>query len=296
VDGTRRGRILPLPTEGLREASPLANEKAPAATAGRVLAQRGAGEGEAGDSARESQPPRLIADGLVKSYGGRTVVRGVTIDIAPGEIVGLLGPNGAGKTTTFSIVVGLVVPDEGTVRLGDRDLTGLPMYRRARAGISYLPQEPSVFRKMTVEQNVLAILETLDLPHSAQRERADELLAEFGLEAIRDHRAYTLSGGERRRVEIARSLVVSPFFLLLDEPFAGIDPIAVLDIQSIVRRLASSGIGVLVTDHNVRETLSIVDRAYIINGGEILRSGTPLALSNDAVVRKIYLGEAFQLR
>ena len=270
MDGTKRGRVLPLPP--------------------------GEGRGEAGHSAAETQPPRLIADGLVKSYGGRTVVQGVTIDIAPGEIVGLLGPNGAGKTTTFSIVVGLVVPDEGTVRLGDRDLTGLPMYRRARAGISYLPQEPSVFRKMTVEQNVLAILETLDLPHSAQRERADELLTEFGLDAIRDHRAYTLSGGERRRVEIARSLVVSPYFLLLDEPFAGIDPIAVLDIQTIVRRLASSGIGVLVTDHNVRETLSIVDRAYIINAGEILRSGTPLALSNDAVVRKIYLGEAFQLR
>ena len=240
--------------------------------------------------------PRLTAEGLEKSYAGRTVVRGVSIEIAGGEIVGLLGPNGAGKTTTFSIVVGLVEPDAGTVRLGDRDLTGLPMYRRARAGISYLPQEPSVFRKMTVEQNLLAILETLDLTPSAQRERADELLAEFGLEAVRHHRAYTLSGGERRRVEIARSLVVSPFFLLLDEPFAGIDPIAVLDIQSIVRRLASSGIGVLITDHNVRETLSIVDRAYIINAGEILRAGTPLALSNDAVVKKIYLGEAFQLR
>jgi lipopolysaccharide export system ATP-binding protein len=272
VDDKNRGRILPLPP--------------------------GEGRGEGTDSAAidPSSPPRLVAEGLVKSYGGRTVVRGVSIDIAPGEIVGLLGPNGAGKTTTFSIVVGLVEPDEGTVRLGDRDLTGLPMYRRARAGISYLPQEPSVFRKMTVEQNLLAILETLDLPHSAQVERAGALLSEFGLEAVRDHRAFTLSGGERRRVEIARSLVVSPYFLLLDEPFAGIDPIAVLDIQSIVRRLASSGIGVLVTDHNVRETLSIVDRAYIINAGEILRAGTPLALSNDAVVRKIYLGEAFQLR
>ena len=244
----------------------------------------------------ESARPRLVAEGLIKSYAGRTVVSGVSLDVAAGEIVGLLGPNGAGKTTTFSIVVGLVEPDAGMVRLGDRDLTDLAMYRRARAGISYLPQEPSVFRKMTVEQNLLAILETLDLPHSAQQERADELLAEFGLEAVRDHRAYTLSGGERRRVEIARSLVVSPYFLLLDEPFAGIDPIAVLDIQSIVRRLANSGIGILVTDHNVRETLSIVDRAYIINAGEILRAGTPLALSNDAVVKKIYLGEAFQLR
>jgi lipopolysaccharide export system ATP-binding protein len=237
----------------------------------------------------------LSADGLVKAYGGRSVVNGVSFEIAGGEIVGLLGPNGAGKTTTFSMVVGLVRPDRGAVRLGERDLTDLPMYRRARAGISYLPQEPSVFRKMTVEQNLLAILETLDLSPSERRERADELLAEFGLEGVRVNRAYTLSGGERRRVEIARSLVLSPSFLLLDEPFAGIDPIAVLDIQAITRRLASTGIGVLVTDHNVRETLSVVDRAYIIHEGQILRAGTPLALSNDAVVRKIYLGEAFQL-
>jgi lipopolysaccharide export system ATP-binding protein len=240
-------------------------------------------------------PPVLSADGLVKAYGGRCVVNGVSFEIAGGEIVGLLGPNGAGKTTTFSMVVGLVRPDRGAVRLGERDLTDLPMYRRARAGISYLPQEPSVFRKMTVEQNLLAILETLDLSPSERRERADELLAEFGLEGVRVNRAYTLSGGERRRVEIARSLVLSPSFLLLDEPFAGIDPIAVLDIQAITRRLASTGIGVLVTDHNVRETLSVVDRAYIIHEGQILRAGTPLALSNDAVVRKIYLGEAFQL-
>jgi len=237
----------------------------------------------------------LIAEGLIKTYGGRAVVKGVSLEIAGGEIVGLLGPNGAGKTTTFSIVVGLVRPDAGTVRLGERDLTDLPMYKRARAGISYLPQEPSVFRKMTVEENLLAILETLDMPRGEQQARADQLLAEFGLEALRKHRAYTLSGGERRRVEIARSLVVSPEILLLDEPFAGIDPIAVLDIQAIARRLAASGIGVLITDHNVRETLSIVDRAYIINDGEILRAGTPLALSSDAVVKKIYLGEAFQL-
>ena len=240
--------------------------------------------------------PVLSAEGLVKAYGGRTVVRGVSLKIGAGEIVGLLGPNGAGKTTTFSIVVGLVRPDEGVVRLGDRDLTELPMYRRARAGISYLPQEPSVFRKMTVEENLLAILETLDLSPAARQERAGRLLDEFGLQALRKNRAYSLSGGERRRVEIARSLVVSPDFLLLDEPFAGIDPIAVLDIQAIARRLAASGIGVLMTDHNVRETLSIVDRAYIINDGEILRTGTPLALSSDATVRKIYLGEAFQLR
>ncbi len=240
--------------------------------------------------------PVLTVEGLVKVYAGRAVLRGVSLEIAGGEIVGLLGPNGAGKTTTFSIVVGLVRPDAGIVRLGDQELTGLPMYRRARAGISYLPQEPSVFRKMTVEENLFAILETLDLTRAEQRERADQLLADFGLETVRPHRAYTLSGGERRRVEIARSLVLSPDFLLLDEPFAGIDPIAVLEIQAIARRLASSGIGVLVTDHNVRETLSIVDRAYIINAGEILRAGTPLALSSDAVVKKVYLGEAFQLK
>jgi lipopolysaccharide export system ATP-binding protein len=243
------------------------------------------------DSAR----PTLEAVGLIKTYAGRAVVSGVSLEIGAGEIVGLLGPNGAGKTTTFSIVVGLVRPDAGTVRLGNRDLTDLPMYRRARAGISYLPQEPSVFRKMTVEENLMAILETLDLTRGEQQERADRLLDEFGLESLRTNRAYTLSGGERRRVEIARSLVLEPEFLLLDEPFAGIDPLAVLDIQSIARRLAASGIGVLVTDHNVRETLSIVDRAYIINAGEILRAGTPLALSSDAVVKKIYLGEAFQL-
>jgi lipopolysaccharide export system ATP-binding protein len=243
-----------------------------------------------------AERPVLAARDLVKAYGGRTVVRGVSLEIGAGEIVGLLGPNGAGKTTTFSIVVGLVRADSGVVHLGNRDLTDLPMYRRARAGISYLPQEPSVFRKMTVEENLLAILETLELSLAERQERANRLLSEFGLEGVRRNRAYSLSGGERRRVEIARSLVVSPDFLLLDEPFAGIDPIAVLDIQSIARRLAASGIGVLVTDHNVRETLSIVDRAYIINDGEILRAGTPLALSNDATVRKIYLGEAFQLR
>jgi lipopolysaccharide export system ATP-binding protein len=240
-------------------------------------------------------PVTLSAEGLIKTYSGRAVVKGVTLEIGAGEIVGLLGPNGAGKTTTFSIVVGLVQPDAGTVRLGNRDLTDLPMYRRARAGISYLPQEPSVFRKMTVEENLVAILETLDLTRGEQQERADRLLTDFGLDALRAHRAYTLSGGERRRVEIARSLVLEPEFLLLDEPFAGIDPLAVLEIQAIARRLASSGIGVLVTDHNVRETLSIVDRAYIINAGEILRAGTPLALSSDATVKKIYLGEAFQL-
>jgi lipopolysaccharide export system ATP-binding protein len=239
--------------------------------------------------------PLLVAEGLIKAYGGRAVVNRVSLEVGPGEIVGLLGPNGAGKTTTFSIVVGLVAPDSGRVRLGAQDVTAMPMYLRARAGISYLPQEPSVFRRMTVEENLRAILETLDLSPSARAERCDALLAEFGLSALRRNRAHTLSGGERRRVEIARSLVLSPYFLLLDEPFAGIDPIAVLDIQQIVRRLASSGIGVLITDHNVRETLSIVDRAYIIHAGEILRSGTPLALSSDPAVRKIYLGEGFRL-
>jgi lipopolysaccharide export system ATP-binding protein len=245
---------------------------------------------------RAGDRPVLSAEGLNKRYGDRTVVREVSLEIAGGEIVGLLGPNGAGKTTTFSIVVGLVRPDTGVVRLGDHVLTDLPMYRRARAGISYLPQEPSVFRKMTVEENLLAILETLELSAAVRAERCNTLLREFGLQDLRDRRAYSLSGGERRRVEIARSLVLSPYFLLLDEPFAGIDPIAVLDIQQIVRRLASSGIGVLITDHNVRETLSIVDRAYIISGGEILRSGTPLALSSDAAVKKIYLGESFRLQ
>ncbi len=239
--------------------------------------------------------PLLSAEGLVKAYGGRTVVRDVSVEVAAGEIVGLLGPNGAGKTTIFSMVVGLVRPDRGRVRLGGSDITDLPMYRRARAGISYLPQEPSVFRKMTVEENLLAILETLALEPEERAERCRALLSEFGLSELARDRAYSLSGGERRRVEIARSLVLSPYFLLLDEPFAGIDPIAVLDIQKIVRRLASSGIGILITDHNVRETLSIVDRAYIISGGEILRAGTPLALSTDTVVRKIYLGEGFRL-
>jgi lipopolysaccharide export system ATP-binding protein len=245
---------------------------------------------------RSGDRPVLSAEGLVKSYRGRTVVRQVSLEIAAGEIVGLLGPNGAGKTTIFSMVVGLVRPDQGVVRLGSSDVTELPMYRRARAGISYLPQEPSVFRKMTVQENLLAVLETLALTPEECAARCAALLAEFGLTELKNDRAYTLSGGERRRVEIARSLVLSPYFLLLDEPFAGIDPIAVLDIQKIVRRLASSGIGVLITDHNVRETLSIVDRAYIISAGEILRAGTPLALSNDAVVKKIYLGEGFRLQ
>jgi lipopolysaccharide export system ATP-binding protein len=240
-------------------------------------------------------PNSLRADDLVKTYSGRRVVDGVSLSVDGGEIVGLLGPNGAGKTTTFYLVVGLVAPDAGSVWLSGSDITREPMYRRAREGVSYLPQEPSVFRKMTAEENLLAILETLDLSRAQQRERCDELIAEFGLEKVRRSRAYSLSGGERRRLEIARSLVLSPSFLLLDEPFAGIDPLAVLEIQRIVRRLAGSGIGILITDHNVRETLKIVDRAYIINNGRILRSGTPLALSSDALVREVYLGEEFTL-
>ena len=241
------------------------------------------------------EPDRLRAEDFVKSYSGRRVVDGVSVDVSRGEIVGLLGPNGAGKTTTFYLVVGLVAPDSGRAWLGDREITDLPMYRRARLGVSYLPQEPSVFRKMTSEENLLAILETLDLSRSERVEKCDELIETFGLARVRRTRAYSLSGGERRRLEIARSLVLSPSFVLLDEPFAGIDPIAVLEIQKIVRRLAASRIGILITDHNVRETLKIVDRAYIINEGKILRAGTPLALSSDDLVKEVYLGEEFTL-
>ena len=207
--------------------------------------------------------------------------------------MGLLGPNGAGKTTTFYMVVGLTPPDAGQVFLGEEDITELPMYLRAQRGISYLPQEPSVFRRMSVEDNLRSIFETLDLSHAEQERRIDQLIADFGLVKVRKSRGYPLSGGERRRVEIARALVINPWYILLDEPFAGIDPIAVLDIQGIIRHLKSMGIGVLITDHNVRETLKITDRAYIINNGEILRSGTPHELSTDPQVRKIYLGEDF---
>jgi len=240
--------------------------------------------------------PRVLrAAGLTKTYGRRIVVRDVALEIRQGEVVGLLGPNGAGKTTTFYMVVGLARPDSGEVRLGGEDITAMPMYQRARAGIGYLPQEASVFRKLTTEENVRAILETRGLAAAEQRARARALLEELGIQGMAQQPAYTLSGGERRRLEICRALAAEPSFILLDEPFAGIDPIAVIDIQKIVRQLASSGIGVLITDHNVRETLSIVDRAYIISGGEILRAGTPLALSSDTVVKKIYLGEGFRL-
>jgi lipopolysaccharide export system ATP-binding protein len=232
---------------------------------------------------------------LQKVYRGRAVVQDVSIEVGPGEIIGLLGPNGAGKTTTFYAVVGLISPDAGTVTLGDDDITSLPMYLRAQRGISYLPQEPSIFRRMTVEDNLRAIFETLDLSHAEQERRIDQLIQDFGLVKVRKNRGYSLSGGERRRVEIARALVINPWYILLDEPFAGIDPIAVLDIQGIVRHLKTMGIGILITDHNVRETLKITDRAYIINNGEILRHGTPQELSSDPEVRKIYLGEDFTL-
>ena len=232
---------------------------------------------------------------LTKSFSGRTVVRGVTVEISSGEVVGLLGPNGAGKTTTFSMVVGLVSPDSGRVLLDGSDVTDDPMYIRARKGIGYLPQEPSIFRGLTVEQNIMAILETLDLDHAGRRARLRELLAELGLTPLAKSPAYTLSGGERRRVEITRALVVSPMFMLLDEPFAGIDPIAVTDIQKIIFHLKSRGIGVLVTDHNVRETLRITDRAYIVHDGVIFRSGTPENLAADEEVKRIYLGQDFRL-
>lgn len=242
-----------------------------------------------------SDPQVLVGRNLRKVYRGRAVVQDVEVEVHPGQIVGLLGPNGAGKTTTFNMVVGLIPPDAGRVILGDADITSMPMYLRAQRGISYLPQEPSVFRKMTVEDNLRSIFETLDLAHAEQERRISQLVDDFGLQTVRNSLAYQLSGGERRRVEIARALVLEPSFILLDEPFSGIDPIAVLDIQRILQHLKQVGIGVLVTDHNVRETLKITDLAYIINNGEILRSGAPAELSADPQVRKIYLGEEFTL-
>ncbi len=232
---------------------------------------------------------------LTKSYNGRTVVRGVDLDVSSGEVVGLLGPNGAGKTTTFYMTVGLTAPDSGRVELDGQDVTDAPMYVRARKGIGYLPQEPSIFRGLTVEQNILAILETMDLDAATRRARLKALLGELGLTPLAQAPAYTLSGGERRRAEITRALVISPKFMLLDEPFAGIDPIAVSDIQKIIFHLRDRGIGVLITDHNVRETLRITDRAYIVHDGTIFRSGTPASLAADAEVRRIYLGTEFRL-
>ena len=232
---------------------------------------------------------------LTKSYSGRTVVRGVNVEIDSGEVVGLLGANGAGKTTTFSMVVGLTAPDSGRVLLDGHDVTDDPMYIRARKGIGYLPQEASIFRGLSVEQNIMAILETLDLDGTGRRTRLRELLAELGLTPLAKSPAFTLSGGERRRVEITRALVMSPKFMLLDEPFAGIDPIAVTDIQKIIAHLRKRGIGVLITDHNVRETLKITDRAYIVHDGVIFKSGTPQSLADDEEVKRIYLGADFRL-
>ena len=232
---------------------------------------------------------------LTKSYSGRTVVKGISLDISSGEVVGLLGPNGAGKTTTYSMVVGLTAPDSGRVLLDGNDVTENPMYVRAKKGIGYLPQEASIFRGLSVEDNITAILETLPLDATARRARRTELLSELGLTPLAKAPAYTLSGGERRRVEITRALVISPKFMLLDEPFAGIDPIAVTDIQKIIFHLKERGIGVLITDHNVRETLRITDRAYIVHDGVIFRSGTPASLAADEEVKRIYLGAEFRL-
>jgi lipopolysaccharide export system ATP-binding protein len=236
----------------------------------------------------------LRAAEVAKSYNGRRVVNRVNLDVKGGEIVGLLGPNGAGKTTTFHMMVGLVQPDEGKVLLNDEDLTMAPIYRRARAGISYLPQESSVFRRLTVKDNLSAILQTLDLSTEEQQERSLVLMKMLGISHLANHKAFTLSGGERRRVEIARALVLSPYFVLLDEPFTGVDPIAVAEIQKIIRSLITTGIGILITDHNVRETLGICDRAYIVNEGTILEEGTPEKIASSPAARKFYFGEGFK--
>jgi lipopolysaccharide export system ATP-binding protein len=239
---------------------------------------------------------KLTTQEIGKSYGGRAVVRGVSLEIEQGEVVGLLGPNGAGKTTSFYMIVGLVRPDMGQVLCDGTDITRLPMYLRARHhGISYLPQEPSVFRKLTAEENILAVLEAQSLSYEDRRQRTDKLIEQLNLGHVRKTRGYALSGGERRRVEIARCLCIQPAFILLDEPFSGIDPIAVLDLQQIIFDLKKSGIGVLITDHNVRETLSVTDRAYIITEGKIFRAGTPRDLGRDPEVKRIYLGEGFSM-
>lgn len=238
---------------------------------------------------------RLQTENLVKVYSGRRVVDEVSLYVEPGEVVGLLGPNGAGKTTTFYMVVGETPPTEGRIFLDGDDITSLPHYLRARRGISYLPQEPSVFRKLTVEENLLCILQTLNVSAAQRRERLQQLLSELGVIHLAKNKAYTLSGGERRRVEIARCLVISPSFILLDEPFAGIDPIAVSDIQKIVHQLRDRGIGVLITDHNVRETFRIIDRAYIIDNGKILCSGTPAELADNRLVIQKFLGPDFRM-
>jgi lipopolysaccharide export system ATP-binding protein len=237
----------------------------------------------------------LRTEEISKTYRGRRVVDSVSVSVEMGEVVGLLGPNGAGKTTSFYMIVGLVSPDSGRIYLENQEITPLAMYERARVGISYLPQEPSVFRKLSVEENLLAILETLPISGRERRERLELLMEQMGLEHVRKNKGYMLSGGERRRVEIARSLAINPHFLLLDEPFSGIDPIQVLELQRIISDLKKNGIGILITDHNVRETLAVTDRAYIINNGRIFRAGTPSALAMDPDVRRIYLGEGFEL-
>src|SRR5207244_432036 len=238
----------------------------------------------------------LETDGIGKTYRGRRVVNGVSLQVLQGEVVGLLGPNGAGKTTSFYAIVGLIPPDTGRVLIDDEDITDVPMYLRAREyGISYLPQEPSVFRKLTVEENILAVLEAQPISWHERREKMEKLIEQLGLQHIRKNRGWALSGGERRRVEIARCLCINPKFILLDEPFSGIDPIAVLDLQKIISDLKAAGIGILITDHNVRETLSVTDRAYIINEGRIFRAGTPEQLGSDPEVRRVYLGESFSL-
>ncbi|MFM8230224.1 MAG: LPS export ABC transporter ATP-binding protein [Chthoniobacterales bacterium] len=242
-----------------------------------------------------SEQPLLQTDKLVKIYGGRAVVNGVDINVKRGEIVGLLGPNGAGKTTSFYMIVGLVRPNSGRVFFEGQDVTRMPMFKRARAGMGYLPQEESIFRKLTVEQNIMAILETTDLSKAQRKARCEELLHQFGIEHIAKNEALTLSGGEKRRLTIARSLVTSPSLLMLDEPFSGVDPIAVFDVQQIVTNLRESGLAILITDHNVRETLSIVDRAYLIFEGRVESEGTKDFLLNDPVSRKLYLGESFQM-
>ena len=243
----------------------------------------------------EASPTALAASGLYKSYGKRRVVDDVSLYVEQGEVVGLLGANGAGKTTTFYMITGLERPDRGTIRLAERDVTKLPMYLRARLGLGYLPQEPSIFRKMTAAQNILAVLETLGLRRRERAKRLEELLEEFGIAHVRNTRGDSLSGGERRRTEIARSIATDPQYILLDEPFAGIDPKAIDDIQNVILYLRDRGIGILITDHNVRETLGVTDRAYIMAEGRIFRSGDPQSLVNDTEVRRLYLGERFSL-
>jgi lipopolysaccharide export system ATP-binding protein len=241
-----------------------------------------------------SAPPTLIAKGLKKQYRGKWAVEGIDLEFQPGEVIGLLGPNGAGKTTTFYMIVGLIKPEGGQVFLGDEEITEAPMYIRARKGVTYLPQEPSVFRKLTVEENLQIILETLDLSPEERRERLTRLLEELRISSLAKRKTYSLSGGERRRVEITRALVISPRFILLDEPFAGIDPLAVVDIQKIVAQLKEKGIGVVISDHNVRETLGVCDQAYILNEGKILERGTPEEIAQSRKAREIYLGEKFR--